>query len=78
MEWISAAEGDKYARIINEMQQVIDGMPPEKLQEEIERLRPEMEKRSRRMYETPEIDKAVEYSDQMVKAITAKEVESGD
>ncbi len=78
VEWISAAEGDKYARIINEMQQVIDGMPPEKLHEEIERIRPEMEKRSRRMYETPEIDKAVEYSDRMVKAITAKEVQSGD
>ncbi|HAF61455.1 MAG TPA: methyl-viologen-reducing hydrogenase subunit delta [Anaerolineaceae bacterium] len=78
VEWISAAEGDKYARIINEMQQVIDSMPPEKLHEEIERIKPEMEKRSRRMYETPEIDKAVTYSDQMVKAITAKGVESGN
>ncbi len=78
VEWISAAEGDKYARIINEMQQVIDSMPSEKLHEEIERIKPEMEKRSRRMYETPEIDKAVTYSDQMVKAITAKGVESGN
>jgi len=78
VEWISAAEGDKYARVINEMQQVVDDMPHDKLIKEIERLKPEMEKRSRRMYEVPEIDKAVIYSDEMVKAITAKEVESGN
>ena len=78
VEWISAAEGDKYARIINEMQQVIDSIPHDQLIEENERLRPEMEKRSRRMYETPEIDRAVTYSDEMVKAIIAEEVKSAD
>ena len=75
-EWISAAEGDKYARVINEMQQVIDNMPHDELMAEIERLRPEMEKRSRRMYDVPEIDEAVAYSEEMKKAITASEVQS--
>jgi heterodisulfide reductase subunit A len=78
VEWISAAEGDKYARIINEMQQTIDSIPHDQLIDENERLRPEMEKRSRRMYETPEIDRAVTYSDEMVKAIMAEEVKSAD
>jgi heterodisulfide reductase subunit A len=36
VEWISAAEGDKYARVINEMQQVLDGITPEQLRSEIE------------------------------------------
>ncbi len=75
-EWISAAEGDKYARVINEMQQVIDNIPHDELMAEIERLRPEMEKRSRRMYQIPQIDEAVAYSDEMKKAITASEVKS--
>ncbi len=78
VEWISAAEGDKYSRVINELQQVIDSIPHEQLMAEIERLRPEMEKRSRRMYEIPEIDKAVTYSDEMVKAIIAQEVKGGE
>jgi heterodisulfide reductase subunit A len=78
IEWISAAEGDKYARVINEMQQTLDDIPPKKLKAEIEQLRPDMEKRARRMYEIPEIDKAVEYSERMTAAITSKEeVESG-
>lgn len=77
IEWISAAEGDKYSRVINEMQKVIDNIPHDQLMAEIERLRPEMEKRARRMYETPGVDKALVYSDEMVQAITAKEVKSG-
>jgi heterodisulfide reductase subunit A len=77
VEWISAAEGDKYARVINEMQKVIDAIPHDQLMQEIERLKPEMEKRARRMYETPGVDKAVTYSDEMVRAITTKEVKSG-
>jgi hypothetical protein len=77
IEWISAAEGDKYSRVINEMQKVIDAIPHEQLMTEIERLKPEMEKRARRMYETPGMDKAVTYSDAMVKAINTKEVKNG-
>ena len=58
IEWISAAEGEKYARVINEMQQTIDDLGKEKLMEEIETLRPEMEKRARRMYEVPDVNDA--------------------
>ncbi len=43
--WISAAEGDKYARVLNEMQAVLDDMPLEKLKAEIDELKPQMEKR---------------------------------
>lgn len=45
-EWISAAEGEKYARVINEMQAALDAIPEEDLKAEIERLKPEMEKSS--------------------------------
>ncbi len=77
VEWISAAEGDKYARVINEMQKVIDDLPHEQLMQEIERLRPEMEKRARRMYDTPGVDQAILYSDKMAQVMEAEEVKSG-
>jgi len=77
VEWISAAEGDKYARIINEMQQAIHEIGPDKLHEEIENLRPDMEKRARRMYEVPDVTTASEYSDRMTVAMTVSEVEDG-
>ena len=35
VEWISAAEGDKYARVINEMQKTIDDTRQEKLKEKL-------------------------------------------
>lgn len=70
VEWISAAEGDKYARVINEMQKVIDDLGGEKLMQEIETLRPDMEKRARRMYEVPDVTSASDYSDTMVLAMT--------
>ena len=65
VEWISAAEGDKYARVINEMQKTIDSIPPEKLLEEINTLRPQMEQRARRMREAPKVDEAIEFSKKM-------------
>ena len=63
VEWISAAEGDKYARVINEMQAVLDSMPRQELLAEIEEFRPEMTKRSRRMREVPQMDEASEFAD---------------
>jgi heterodisulfide reductase subunit A len=72
VEWISAAEGDKYARVINEMQKVIDDLGGEKLMQEIETLRPDMEKRARRMYEVPDVTSASDYSDTMVLAMTVE------
>jgi heterodisulfide reductase subunit A len=75
IEWISAAEGDKYARVINEMQEVIDSIPEEHLLEEIELLRPKMEKRARRMREAPQVEAAIEYADQLKVAVTEQEVQ---
>jgi len=77
VEWISAAEGEKYARVINEMQDVIEGIGKEKLQKEIEELRPQMEKRARRMYEVPDVPSASDYSDKMVLAMTVEAVDDG-
>ena len=74
VEWISAAEGDKYARVINELQKVIDGIPPEKLKEEIETLRPQMEQRARRMKEAPRVEEAIEFSKKMVASMHGEEV----
>jgi heterodisulfide reductase subunit A len=74
VEWISAAEGDKYARVLNEMQGVLDSIPKEQLMEEIERLRPQMEKRARRMREAPQVEEALEYADRLKVAMTGQEV----
>jgi heterodisulfide reductase subunit A len=71
IEWISAAEGDKYARVINEMQQALDAIPKEKLMAEIEEMRSDMEQRARRMREVPLIDEALEYSTALEAAVLA-------
>ena len=71
IEWISAAEGDKYARVINEMQQVLDRIPKEQLMAEIETLRPDMERRARRMREVPLVDQALEYAGLMEAVLVA-------
>ena len=77
VEWISAAEGDKYARIVNEMQKLLDSIPREQLLKEIETLRPQMEQRSRRMYEVPQISEMVTYTDKLTAILTGKEVADG-
>jgi heterodisulfide reductase subunit A len=69
VEWISAAEGDKYARVLNEMQSVLDGMNPEDLKTEIEKLRPEMEKRLKNFPGVPGVMESMDYSDTLVDAI---------
>ncbi len=73
VEWISAAEGDKYSRVINEMQTALDNIPRDKLLEEIETLRPTMEKRARRLREVPDVEAAISYSDIADLAVKAKE-----
>ena len=65
IEWISAAEGDKYARVVNEMQDVLDSIPEEELREEIEKLQPYMEKRARRMREVPQIEEAASFAEKI-------------
>jgi len=67
--WISAAEGDKYARVLNEMQAVLDAMPPEKLKVEIEELKPQMEKRLKKFPNVPGVSEAMAYSDTLTEAI---------
>jgi len=71
IEWISAAEGDKYARVVNEMQAVLDAIPQEKLLAEIEQLRPEMERRARRVREVPQVEEALTYATQLEAAMAA-------
>jgi hypothetical protein len=71
VEWISAAEGDKYARVLNEMQATLDAIPKEQLLEEIEQLRPEMERRARRMRQVPVVEEAIEYSERLKTAMLA-------
>ena len=73
--WISAAEGDKYARVINEMQETLDSIPKEQLLEEVEQLRPQMEKRARRMREVPQVEEALEFADRLTAAMLEVEVE---
>ena len=74
IEWISAAEGDKYARVINEMQQVLDDIPKETLMAEIEELRPQMERRARRMREVPLVAEALAYAGEMEAVLVASAV----
>ncbi len=60
VEWISAAEGAKYARVIKEMDETLKSLDPKALKEEIERVRPELEKRLRRLPEIPDVAEALE------------------
>jgi heterodisulfide reductase subunit A2 len=69
VEWISAAEGDKYARVLNEMQAVLDNMSPEDLKKEIENLKPQMEKRLKKFPGVPGVAEAMDYSDLLSEAI---------
>jgi heterodisulfide reductase subunit A len=71
IEWISAAEGDEYQRVVNEMQELLDGIPKEELVQEIEKLRPEMERRARRMREVPLVDEALAYASELEAAVVA-------
>ncbi|HAE84947.1 MAG TPA: hypothetical protein DCG78_00315, partial [Anaerolineaceae bacterium] len=73
VEWISAAEGDKYARVLNEMQATLDAMPEEELLAEIERLRPEMERRLGRLGTIPGVGPALDYTQGIIEAMQAKE-----
>jgi heterodisulfide reductase subunit A len=69
IEWISAAQGDKYARVLNEMQAVLDAIPKAKLLEEIERLRPELSKHREKISRIPQVEQALDYSDKLKAAM---------
>ncbi|MGI6741785.1 MAG: hydrogenase iron-sulfur subunit [Brevefilum sp.] len=72
IEWISAAEGDKYARVLNEMQNSLDNMPKQTLLDEIDRLRPEMEKRLKKFPHVPGVAEAMDYTETLMDAILAQ------
>jgi len=55
VEWISACEGAKYARVITEMDETLHALGVERIKEENERARPKLEKRLRRWSEIPEV-----------------------
>lgn len=73
VEWISAAEGDKYARVINEMQATLDNIPEEELLAEIERIRPDMTKRLTRLPNVPGVQEAFFHSEVFIRAMLMKE-----
>ncbi len=55
IEWISAAEGDKYARVITEMDGTLKGLGVERIKAENEQTREKLAKRLRRWREVPEV-----------------------
>lgn len=57
------------------MQETLDSIPKEQLLEEIEQLRPQMEKRARRMREVPQVEEALEFADRLTAAMLEVEVE---
>lgn len=73
VEWISAAEGDKYARVLNEMQATLDAIPEADLLAEIDRIRPEMTKRLTRLPNVPDVQRAFDYTNVMINTILTKE-----
>ena len=60
VEWISAAEGAKYQRVITEMDATLKSLDPQALKEENERVRPALEKRLRHMPEIPDVARVLE------------------
>jgi len=62
VEWISAAEGAKYARVIREMDETLRSFDPQALKEENERVRPTLERRLRRLPEIPGVAEALKLS----------------
>ena len=55
VEWISAAEGAKYARVITEMDETLHALGVERIKEENERARPKLKKMLRRWAKIPEV-----------------------
>jgi len=55
VEWISAAEGEKYARVITEMHRTLAQFDKDKLRAENEKARPTIERRLRRWKASPQM-----------------------
>jgi heterodisulfide reductase subunit A len=65
IEWISAAQGDKYARVLNEMAALLDSLPREKLMAEIEALRPNVSKHIEKINAVPDVREALDHSERI-------------
>ncbi len=68
VEWISAAEGEKYARVITDMHEKLASLDKEELQAENERARPQIIKRLRRWKEVPHMAELLEEEEEVVLA----------
>jgi heterodisulfide reductase subunit A len=55
VEWISAAEGEKYARVITEMSKTLKGLPREQILAENRGAREQIERRLRRWKASPQM-----------------------
>ena len=53
----------------------MESISKEELRKEVERLRPEMEKRARRMREVPQVEEALEFADRFTATVPEREVE---
>ncbi|MGQ9731441.1 MAG: hydrogenase iron-sulfur subunit [Candidatus Zipacnadales bacterium] len=53
VEWISAAEGQKYAQVITEMDATLRSFDPETIRQENEAARPQLDRRLRKWPEVP-------------------------
>jgi heterodisulfide reductase subunit A len=73
IEWISAAQGDKYARVLNEMEALLDNMPKEELMAEIEALRPKVSKHIKKVTDVPDVKEALDHSERLRAAMLAEE-----
>jgi heterodisulfide reductase subunit A len=63
VEWISAAEGQKYARVISEMDQTLKELGVERIKAENEQTRDALAKRLRRWVEVPGVAEILEGGD---------------
>ncbi|MCK4471831.1 MAG: hydrogenase iron-sulfur subunit, partial [Anaerolineae bacterium] len=59
VEWISAAEGAKYAQVIKEADETLHALGAERIREENERARPKLERLLRRWPEVPGVAEAL-------------------
>jgi len=55
VEWISAAEGARYAQVIREMHETLQSLGVKRIKEENEKARPQLEKRLKRWVEVPDV-----------------------
>ncbi len=66
VEWISAAEGEKYARVITEMSEKLRSFDRETLQAQNEEARPSIERRLKRWKSVPQMAELMEEEEEVL------------